>query len=487
MDRHGHRSLIATLLLAGVLASLSSGDEARANRPDAAIGAYHITVFLPESDGSDDPNLEDWQASMVTEVTDEVLEACLFWAEQAPESAGFSCHLTYYDPSDTPTSYEPITREGGQPLLGFWGGDEDKWINEIMDTLGFSSIWLYYHDEVEDYNDWAQDESDTDEAFSAFVVNSLEDEDGSFSDGSSAYVPQLRAPLPGDDLGQRRLAKGCWARIRCSRWALTRWATSSGPRTSTAAATATATDVSNGFSNENHEDCPGGAQTSCLMRGDYPCGQYVYPYPICFWSRGQVGWEPECPPVGRCGFLGPAECASGDQCVDESLFCDGAADCGDASDELGCRPGGEDEYRCAEGDCRPTWELCSAPTPTVTAIGTEAAAARTAMTAVKGCSLEPRRPATSSTMTATAISTRASTVIEMVSAPVKIRRTVTTSTRPFIPALMRSAATGRPELLGSRRRVRLRRPGRRRARRSRLRRRRLRRYRPRHWRLLPRL
>ena len=95
---------------------------ARAERPDVAAGSYHITVFLPESDGSIDPNLEDWQAAMETEVVDQVLGACLFWAETAPDWAELSCHVTYYHYVDTPTGYEPINRPGGAPLFGFWEG-----------------------------------------------------------------------------------------------------------------------------------------------------------------------------------------------------------------------------------------------------------------------------------------------------------------------------------------------------------------------------
>lgn len=123
MDRHAHRSLnrFAQGGLSLVVVALVAGmpGSARANRPDGAHGSYHITVFLPESDGSDDPNLEDWTPDMEAEVVDQVLEACLFWAETAPDSAGFSCNVTYYHYSEMPTGYEAIMHDGGQPLWGF--------------------------------------------------------------------------------------------------------------------------------------------------------------------------------------------------------------------------------------------------------------------------------------------------------------------------------------------------------------------------------
>jgi len=145
--------LTSQMTLALVLVSSAFAVRAYGNRPDAAIGDYHITVFMPESDGSTDPSLEDWTEPMETEVVDQVVEACMHWADTAPDSAGLTCHVTYYNYTDTPTSYEPITRPGGEPLWGFWGGDEDEWINEMMDITGFSSALLFYYQEVEDYNE----------------------------------------------------------------------------------------------------------------------------------------------------------------------------------------------------------------------------------------------------------------------------------------------------------------------------------------------
>lgn len=356
MDRHLRRPLRRHFAILSAFAALSITAPAWANLPDGAYGDYHITVFMPESDGSTDENLEDWQDWMETEVVDQVLGACLFWAETAPESAGFSCHISYYHTADTPTSYEPITRPGGQPLFGFWGGDEDMWINEMMDLVGYSSMWLYYYNEVEDFNDAQIEEHETDEAFSAFVVNSLEDEDGSFSDGSSAYVPQIRAPymvMTWDNNGWRSHLGAEALRLVGSH----EMGHLFGAEDEYSGSNSDCDDVQAGYANRNHEDCPGGAVTSCIMRQNAPCG-YLHPYPVCYWTRGQIGWTPECEPTGICGLTGPEACDSGDQCVDGSEHCDGEADCDDASDELGCRPCADDEYRCAEGECRPTWDLC---------------------------------------------------------------------------------------------------------------------------------
>lgn len=350
------QTALASLVLAATVAGAAP---ARADRPEAARGSYHVTVFMPESDGSIDPNLEDWTDAMEREVVDEVLAACMYWAETAPASAGLTCHAAYYRYEDTPTGYEPITRPGGAPLFGFWGGDEDEWINAMMRIVGFASIWRFYYQEVEDFNDDAQARHGTDAAFSAFVVNSLEDEDGSFSNGMSAYVPELRAPylvMTWDNGGWRGLMGPEALRLVGAH----EMGHLFGAEDEYAGSNSSCDDVSAGYPNANHESCPGGAQTSCLMRQNAICG-YTAPYPLCYWTRGQVGWEPACPPSGVCGLLGPWECATGRQCVDESLRCDGTRDCADASDELGCRPCGPHEYRCSNGECASTFEYCECP------------------------------------------------------------------------------------------------------------------------------
>ncbi len=348
--------LLAAVIALGLVAA---GAPARAERPEAAVGSYHITIFLPESDGSIDPNLEDWTDAMEAEVVDQVTQACMYWAEMAPDWAELSCHVSYFHYADTPTGYEPITREGGSTFLGFFGGDEGDWINEMMDVVGYSSMWRFYYQEVEDYNDAQREEHGTDGAFSAFVVNSEADEDGSFTNGMSAYVPEIRAPylvMTWDNNGWRSHLGPEALRLVCAHEMCHIF----GAHDEYAGSNSECSDESSGYSNANHESCPSGARTSCLMRQNQPCG-IQYPYPLCYWTRGQVGWEPECEPSGICGLLGPEACASGDQCVDGSLFCDGQRDCDDATDELGCGSCGPHEYRCDNGECSPDWDYCECP------------------------------------------------------------------------------------------------------------------------------
>jgi hypothetical protein len=331
----------------------------RANTPDAAVGLYRVTIFLPESNGAIDPSTEDWREDMETEVVDQVLDACLYWASMAPDWAELTCDVGYYHFVDTPTGYEPIIHDGGAPLLGFWGGEEDDWINEIMDVMGFASMWLFYYQEVEDYNDWAQEEYGAEEAFSVFVVNSENDDDGSFANDMSAYVPEIRAPylvMTWDNGGWRSLLGPTSLQTTAAH----EMGHVFGAEDEYHGSNSSCSDESSGYSNDNHEDCPGGARTPCLMRQDAPCG-YLPPNPLCYWTRGQVGWTPECPPIGRCDRLGPWPCQSGSQCVDESWLCDGEADCDDRSDEYGCGGCASYEYFCPDGGCERTYEMCLCP------------------------------------------------------------------------------------------------------------------------------
>ncbi|MBI4817197.1 MAG: hypothetical protein HY791_13120 [Deltaproteobacteria bacterium] len=342
-----------------LLASLCLAGASLAATPQSATGSYRVTILLPESNGATDPSSEDWTPAMLAEVVDRVLSSCLYWAEAAPPWAELSCDVGFYDFRDTPTGYEPITHPSGAPLLGFWGGDEDLWINELMDVLGHSSVLLYYYFEVEDFNDAAAAAAGTQGAYSAFVVNSLNDTDGAFSDGSSAYAPVLNAPylVMTWDNGRWRDLLGAESLRKVASHETGHLF---GAEDEYASSASECGDTHHGYANENHEGCPGGAVTSCLMRADAPCG-YLHPYPICYWTRGAVGWAPECAPTGICGQESPRSCASRRQCVDVTAFCDGSADCDDASDELGCERCPTDRYACADGTCEAAWPLCSCP------------------------------------------------------------------------------------------------------------------------------
>ena len=147
-------------------------------------GRVQVDVFLPESDGSLDPNTETWTSTQWSQVSAEVAAGVTWWATTATQGGRPSAHLTMnvtmHTPSNEPaivaTEFEPISR----PHTDQW-----RWIGEIMARLGYggwyqSAVRSYVHDRrVALGRDWG---------FVFFVVNSAADADGMFDDGYFAYA-----------------------------------------------------------------------------------------------------------------------------------------------------------------------------------------------------------------------------------------------------------------------------------------------------------
>jgi len=146
------------------------------------IGRVAVGLILPESDGSHDPNLEDWTAEEQAQVIAEVQAAMNWWAAQEPRA-----HLEFvYDVRlGIPTGYEPISRSAGGG-----GTHEGLWIREVMAALGYPdpdpADPLSYFDMVWAYNNDLRARLDTEWAFTIFVVDSSADPDGAFSNGRYA-------------------------------------------------------------------------------------------------------------------------------------------------------------------------------------------------------------------------------------------------------------------------------------------------------------
>jgi parallel beta-helix repeat protein len=133
-----------------------------------AMGSVKVAVFFVESNGSIDPESENWSDSRKSQVLSEIQEAFSFW-----EGLEADADLTFSieDMGRRNTSYEAITRPSS---------DVDLWIGEIMDNLGIESG--FYLLRVMSFNHWLREQYDTDWAFSIFVADSYNDTDGSFAD-----------------------------------------------------------------------------------------------------------------------------------------------------------------------------------------------------------------------------------------------------------------------------------------------------------------
>ncbi len=138
---------------------------------DFMIGNVVVSIVFVESNGTQDPNIENWTEERKSQVLSEVMDGLDWWTQQNSRSK-----LTFTYVSQTVnTRYEPITR----PYY-----DESLWIPEIMSQLGYTGTrWI----STRNYVNTLRAQHNADWGFVIFVVDSLKDNDGKFSDGFFAY------------------------------------------------------------------------------------------------------------------------------------------------------------------------------------------------------------------------------------------------------------------------------------------------------------
>jgi len=138
------------------------------------IGHVAVGLLLPESNGGQQGQSEDWSDEEIERVQAEVQDALAWWASLEP-----AAHLTFTVETHlrVPTGYEPITRELGEEKL---------WIGDTMAALGFEND--SYFGAVRDYVNDLRDRSGSDWAFAIFVADSSADSDGRFDDNYFAYA-----------------------------------------------------------------------------------------------------------------------------------------------------------------------------------------------------------------------------------------------------------------------------------------------------------
>jgi len=133
------------------------------------IGSVAVGIIFLESNGTIDPETENWTSSEELQVTNEIEAALSWWAGQNPSAnVSFAYDIHYR----VPTSYEPINRS--------YFPDRELWISEAMAFLGYGGYWWW---QVSDYVNDLRDTLGTDWAFAVFIIDSSKDSDGRFEDG----------------------------------------------------------------------------------------------------------------------------------------------------------------------------------------------------------------------------------------------------------------------------------------------------------------
>lgn len=141
------------------------------------LGSVGVTPVLFESDGTIDPESQDWSTQEIADLLAKVDEGVNWWSDTL-DAMGTVHDLEFViddtfavDPVETP--YEPIDRSST-----FF----DEYVKDFMESLGYGdapslerAVQLFNHDQ--------RAKLGTDWAFTIFVVDSSDDPDGLFASG----------------------------------------------------------------------------------------------------------------------------------------------------------------------------------------------------------------------------------------------------------------------------------------------------------------
>ena len=227
------------------------------------VGRVAVGIILPESAGSG----ENWSSARQDTVIQEIAAGCNWWATRG----GASAHLTYYYDihRSVPTQYEPIQLPQSQ---------ENLWISETLLNLGYTGTSRFA--QCRNYDNAIRTQLHTDWGFTIFVVDSLNDGDGKFSDGSRfAYAyfggPFLVMTYDNDGYGIADMDVVTSHEMGHIFGAEDEYSSSGCSCTETSGYL----NVANG----NCANCAAGDST-CIMRGGIRGG-------LCTYTKGQIGWR----------------------------------------------------------------------------------------------------------------------------------------------------------------------------------------------------
>ncbi|MFH1680524.1 MAG: FlgD immunoglobulin-like domain containing protein [Candidatus Eisenbacteria bacterium] len=233
------------------------------------VGRVGVAVILVESDGSAEPSTEDWAEGEEAHVLASVGEAMDFWARQAP---GGLLSFDYEFHARVPVSSEPIRKRQ-------W--EEGAWIGEALEHLGFDGGNRFQG--AQSLANDLKERRGLDWAFAIFIVDSSEDEDGMFADGTFAYAylggPYMVLTLDNDGWGPENFASVCAHETGHIFYALDQYYAAHVPCNRASGYLGWETR------NSQYGSCPEN-EPLCIMRS-VPIGSAT----LSETARGQVGWS----------------------------------------------------------------------------------------------------------------------------------------------------------------------------------------------------
>ncbi len=130
-----------------------------------ALGSFALNVVFVESDGSIDPNQEDWTAEQLSQVHEQIDLAVNFWEQQTASfhpNAQLKITVDYANGgAPIHTGYEPINRAGNLSAISVWTSD-------VLSQVEYEGIPV---SEPSTLNEVARYVHDTNWAGTVFVVN----------------------------------------------------------------------------------------------------------------------------------------------------------------------------------------------------------------------------------------------------------------------------------------------------------------------------
>jgi hypothetical protein len=136
-------------------------------------GSLAVGIILPESSGAYDTSTENWSTERMNMVAGKIQAAMSWWNSQNPYG---NLSFVYDIHFQVPTSYEPINHPYSY---------DQYWVGETLSTLGISgSSWT---DKIFNYLNGMRNAYHTDWAAVVYVVDSLNDPDGTFTNGYFGY------------------------------------------------------------------------------------------------------------------------------------------------------------------------------------------------------------------------------------------------------------------------------------------------------------
>ncbi|WP_161604397.1 dockerin type I domain-containing protein [Roseiconus nitratireducens] len=141
------------------------------------LGSVTVTPVFFESDGSIDPNTQDWTANEIDQTLDKIRASTDWWVNLLAKKT--SVHQLAFEIDETfartpvSTGYEPIDRSS----ITF-----ERYVGDWLTDLGYGDAPSIER-AVQLFNDTQREKFQTDWAFTIFVADSSDDADGFFAAG----------------------------------------------------------------------------------------------------------------------------------------------------------------------------------------------------------------------------------------------------------------------------------------------------------------